>query len=242
MDAATQRALADHNRRFYAAHADDFSATRDHPWPGWERACLPPGCTPPARVLDVGCGNGRLGAWLARHGPIAYSGLDVCEALLDAARAALPAEARLLQRDLCDPREGATDAALPDERFDLVCAFGLLHHVPGFAQRRRLVRALATRVAPGGRLALAFWRFAERERFERRRLDWQQFAAIDPDRLEPGDCLLAWGDGGASRYCHAADDREIEQLLEGHPLARRDDFVADGREGDLNRYVVLENA
>jgi SAM-dependent methyltransferase len=134
---------------------------------------------------------------------------------------------------------GPLDESLPRGPFDLVCSFGLLHHIPAFARRRALVECLAARVARGGRLALAFWRFAERERFTRRRVDWATAPEIDESQLEPGDHLLAWGDAGASRYCHASDDAEIEALLAAVPLTRCDDFEADGREGTLNRYLVL---
>ncbi len=37
MDLPTRRALDAINRRFYAAAAQEFSETRSHPWPGWER-------------------------------------------------------------------------------------------------------------------------------------------------------------------------------------------------------------
>lgn len=241
MDTATQRALAAHTRRFYDQHAADFSATREHAWPGWQRviADWQPAGRP--RVLDVGCGNGRLAAYLGRdcQQPIGYTGVDVCRPLLEAARQRCPRDARLVPADLS---AGSLDERLPEGPFDLVCAFGLLHHIPGFARRRALVECLAARVARGGRLALAFWRFTERERFARRRVEWATAPDIDPAQLEPGDHLLAWGDAGAARYCHASDDAEIEALLARVGLARRDDFEADGREGDWNRYVVLESA
>ena len=235
MDTATQRALLEHTRRFYDDHADAFSRTREHPWPGWSRALAQP--APGARVLDVGCGNGRLAATLTREAAgIAVTGVDSCPALIDHARARrIPGADWIVADVLSDP-----DAALPPGPFDRVCAFGLLHHVPGLALRRALIAALARRVAPGGRLAVSFWRFAERARFAHRRLDWAALPGIDPDCLEPGDHLLGWGSEGDARYCHASDDREVDALLAGLPLVRVDDFDADGREGDLNHYVVLE--
>jgi SAM-dependent methyltransferase len=238
MDRATQRALATHNREFYQAHAAHFSATREHPWPGWQR--IADGLSHPGSldVLDVGCGNGRLGAYLqsARTpAPLRYTGVDGCAPLLADARKRLP-DAVLREADLVqDP----LDQALPRGPFDLVCAFGVLHHVPGFNRRRALVEALAERVEPNGWLALAFWRFAERPRFTHRTRDWSLLPAIDPGALEPGDHLLGWGQAGAVRYCHASDDREIDALVERLGLPLRDDFEADGREGDLNRYLVF---
>ena len=240
MDRATQRALAAHNRSFYRAHAGAFSATRDHPWPGWERVARALPATGPLRALDAGCGNGRLGAVLRDSlapRPFVYPGIDACEALLQVARERCPG-ATLMQSDLV---EQPLDRALPPGPFDLVCAFGLLHHIPGFTRRRALIEALAERVAPGGLLALAFWRFGDHPRFDRRRQDWRQLTDVDPGELEPGDHLMAWGSEGAGRYCHASDSREIAALVARLPLEACDEFKADGREGDLNRYLVFAN-
>ena len=240
MDPATQQTLAAHNRAFYQTHATAFSATRDHPWPGWQRVAEPLCETGQLRTLDAGCGNGRLGSYLATlraPAPLHYTGIDACAPLLADARRRCP-DAVLHRADLV---EDPLEQALPAGPFDLVCAFGLLHHIPGFSRRRALIEALASRVDRGGRLALAFWRFAERPRFAHRTPDWSLLPAIDPAALEPGDHLVAWGSEGAARYCHASDDGEIERLVANVLLRRRDDFEADGREGDLNRYVVFEH-
>jgi len=251
MNAATQRALAEHTRSFYTAHAEAFSATRDHPWSGWRRVVEALPASERRRVLDAGCGNARLAGYLASAAPSAaldYTGIDSCPALLATARSRIGSgadgdmgsdgglQAQLLESDLSG--DELADR-LPDGPFDLVCAFGLLHHIPGFERRRELIRQLAGRLATDGRLALAFWRFGERDRFRRRRLDWSVAPAIDRAQLEPGDHLLAWGDRDAARYCHACDDAEIDALLAELPLRVLDDFEADGKSGDLNRYLVL---
>ena len=56
-------------------------------------------------------------------------------------------------------------------QYDLVALFGVLHHVPGAETRRALLRSLAERVAPGGLLAFACWRFMDYRRF-RDRICW----------------------------------------------------------------------
>jgi hypothetical protein len=134
--------------------------------------------------------------------------------------------------------------ALPPGPYDLVALFGVLHGVPGLARRRALVAASASRLAPGGILALAGWRFAEFEDLRRRIVPWDALAAhggpdLRPDRLEPGDHLLAWGDGRALRYAHALDATELGELALGLGLERAAVYVDDGRDRTRNHYALF---
>ena len=252
MDEKTARALGAINRDFYRDSAAAFSETRRDSWPGWEPL---PGwiedrlADRALRVLDVGCGNGRFGAFLAHALPehaadIDYCGLDSSAPLLDSVRARrLPVAATEIL--LGDVIETPLESLLADRAFSLIAVFGLLHHIPGERKRAALLRSLARRLEPGGLLALAFWRFDDFERFRVRRKAfeaWNRDApeAIDLSQLEPGDRLLRWGEGsGVVRYCHHVDDAEAERLLDAAGLERLACYDADGREGGLNRYFVL---
>lgn len=244
MDPETQHALGAINRRFYAREARAFSETRSAPWPGWEPLAAAP-LPPPRSVLDVGCGNARLVDFLDRRWPepFPYVGCDASDALLARARertAARPATELVACDLLAEP-----DTALPRGPFSLVTLFGVLHHIPGADARGALLRTLAERVAPAGVLAVAFWRFAELERFRRRLLPWPEYnaSAAEPvalGELEPGDHLLRWGEAeGSVRYCHFVDDAERARLLADLPLVETARYSADGKSGDLNLYVWL---
>jgi len=245
----TAHALAELNRRFYAERAADFAETRQHPWAGFER-CLPFLAPPtahsagpaPWRVLDAGCGNGRLGAFLRERadGPLAYLGIDESERLLAGARERLSGwdGARLTRADLLS-------FALPRAGFDAVVLFGVLHHVPGRERREALMTGLGDALAPGGHLLATIWRADRFERFRDRFVPWQRCRertgiAVDPDDLEPGDVLLPWKqDPTAVRYCHFPSEAEVAGLVDASGLSVRETFDADGREGELNRYWVL---
>lgn len=236
MDETTRNRLLALNRDFYAREAESFSATRNHPWPGWVRVAdgLAPGRL---SVLDAGCGNGRLARFLLeRDETTDYVGVDASEALIEAARAATPG-ARFELVDLIESPD-----AIPEGPFGLVAVFGLLHHLPGFDTRVRLLLQLASRLARGGRIAATCWRFGSDPRVEGRLLDWGD--RVDPARLDPGDHLLRWGESpGVGRYCHFATDGEIDRMAksvetEGFDLVDR--FRSDGKSGDLNEYLVWE--
>ncbi len=227
MDETTISRLNQINRDFYARIADAFDKTRQQPWPGWER--LIPYLSPPLSVLDVGCGNGRFGLFLAQHlpGTIHYRGIDNNPILLQHAREALvDLDADLEVRDIMEypPDEG---------QYDLVVLFGVLHHIPD--RRRDLIQALAQRVASGGLLAFACWRFYEYERFRQRIAPWPPDLAAGPN-----DFLMDWRQGQQSvRYCHYVDDAEHRELIEASGLQEMITYRADGFTGDVNCYSLL---
>jgi tRNA (uracil-5-)-methyltransferase TRM9 len=251
MNETTAHALNAINLAFYRECAADFSAAREFPWPGWERLAsrLDERAEAGAalRVLDVGCGNGRFAGFLAERlaahrRRLEYSGVDASAPLLVRARARdLPnADACFYELDFVK-----TPTRLPRGPFDAVVLLGVLHGVPSRARRRALVEAAAQRVARGGLLALTCWRFAEFARFRRRLVSWETYnraavQPVDPDQLESGDHLMPWGKGQhIVRYCHATDESELEALVRGLPLVRVDNYLEDGRSGDLNRYAVF---
>ncbi len=264
MKEETRRALNALNRAFYDRRSAAFDATRDHPWPGWTqvlRAIETPAseqqpprarhAAPPLRVFDLGCGNGRFAHFLMHRyaGPVDYLGLDSSEALLTRARHTLRDARRdfFVQLAHHDFLEGDGPESLPPGPFDLIAVFGVLHHVPGQAMRRRLVAALAERLAPGGTLALTAWQFGAAPRFERSMLPADALAqrgkalGFDPSDLEPDDHLLGFGgDGSVPRYCHFIDEAEFDRLIAGlDDVVVSDRFRDDGKSADLNAYRVL---
>lgn len=239
MDPSTIQQLNDINRRFYETIAPDFDQTRGTPWPGWDQLLgyLQTDALPdPLRVLDIGCGNGRFGLFLADKidQPINYTGLDNNAPLLQIAHDTLNENPHitpmLLEADvvLKPPQTAA---------YDLVVAFGLLHHIPGAANRLQFMHWLAEQVAPGGWLAFACWCFYEQDRFKQRITPWSP--ELEP-HIEPHDYLLDWRRGQvALRYCHYVDEAEHAQLIAATRLETVTTFRDDGAERSLNRYSLL---
>lgn len=236
------------NRAFYAQVGAAFNATRQNIPPGMTRgmravAALNPGA--PLRVLDVGCGNARLArALLALQRPVLYTGIDADAGLLAAAGSlSLPqaqgVAVRLLQADIAHP---GWEALLLGERFDLVACLATLHHLPGEALRAAVVSALAGLLAPGGRLLLSAWQFADSPRLAARVLPWPAVGLQQSD-VEPGDALLPWDSGPhALRYVHLIDAAEMARLGAAAALMPVEEWRADGRSGNLTLYTLLEHA
>ncbi len=112
------------------------------------------GATPTDRVLEAGCGTGRMTQRLAQGvGSLvvmdfSFESLRVNQTkLLMASLSHIP----LIQADLC---------RLPfaSGAFDRVASCQVLEHVPGDAARRRAVSELARVLRPGGTLALSAYK------------------------------------------------------------------------------------
>ncbi len=157
------------NGRVKARHADVVPGGRFHEW---VRSQLP---TPPARVLDVGCGNGRLGRALNR------AGYDVVAVDPKAPNG------RIFRRCRIEDLEEAP-------RFDVAVAGLTLHHVGSLAvvldKVSRLLRA---------RGHLIVYEFAW-DQFDRKTAQWfwTRRTALSPRMRRhlggrsPAVCLNKW--------------------------------------------------
>lgn len=243
MTPETRQRLLDLNRAFYAAVAEPFDSTRSQPPDGMMHslAWLPP--ADPLSVLDVGCGNGRF-AWaletLGRR--VDYTGVDADERLLALAQTHAKrlrhVNARFFQADLATPDWRMAPAL--STSYDAVVCLATLHHFPGDALRRRIFSDLAGLLATHGRLIVSTWQFLTASRLAARQLDWSEIGLRAAD-VTPGDALLPWKQGVfAVRYVHQIDAEEMRGLAQDAGLTIAASFRADGKEGNLNLYTILE--
>ncbi len=223
------------NRRFYEELAEPFAVSRDYYHPGFARlrAFLPRPCR---SLLDIGCGEGRLGRYLLSVGAIeGYVGVDFSAALLE--RAARTVAGRFLEVDLSQP------GSLRDlGKHPAVACISTLQHIPGRANRARLLAELGERLEPEGVLFLADWQFIDHDRQRRKIVSWAE-AGIAEEDVEENDYLLSWERGARGRrYVCLIDDIETARLAEVAGLTVIDQFRSDGREGDLNLYTIMRRA
>ena len=229
------------NRTFYSTFAASFSETRES---ARELEVILPYIADGARVLDLGCGNGRVVALLARQQRnVTYVGIDSSEKLIARCRMQ---DAQSAGRKMQEAEFWVADIVEPDwihkltwASFDCVLLLAVLHHIPGGDVRARILCQARELLAPQGRIVVSTWQFMDNERMRKKIVPWS-VVGIDERELEPGDALLNWKrDGEGLRYCRWIGEDEMRALAAQAGLSVVETFRAGGREGNLSLYGVL---
>ncbi len=220
------------NRKFYADLAGAFAASRRETEPGLERILAQ--VSPGARVLDLGCGQGRVAALLPEG--CDYVGMDFsAEMLAQFQSVKAGVTIRFVVGDLLDPAW----PTLVANHYDWIVMRAVLQHIPGLAQRQEVLKRAAGLLAPQGRLLLANWQFLDVARLRRRLLPWDVIGLTEED-VEAGDYLLDWQrEGYGIRYVHLIDEAETTRLAAHAGLQIETLFRADGHDNNLTLYAVL---
>ncbi len=108
----------------------------------WIRECLKP--FDGARILDIGCGTAELLGLLPS--PIDYTGFDRSPAYIEAARRRYGSRGRFVCGDVEAFGDGKIGAA-----YDIVLAFGVLHHLDD-GEVRQVFRRAKQALKPAGRM------------------------------------------------------------------------------------------
>lgn len=239
MKRSVQQQLLDINQDFYNQFAPSFSATRDHAQPG--AASLISRIDTGASVLDVGCGNGTFARALVRTGFIGkYLGVDMSARLLDEAIALtgepLMGKFEFTEVNLAEP---GWEEALPEQRFDWLMCFAVLHHLPGEDLRLQTVKTFKILVSSERLVAVSVWQWQNSPRLRKRVLPWSTvgLSALD---LDEGDVLLDWRAEGTPglRYVHTFSEAGLSRLAEDAGFTVQESFYSDGKSGDLALYQV----
>lgn len=244
MDNPTAQRLLELNRQFYADHAAAFARSRGPGQAGVLRTL--PFLPAAPRVLDLGCGNGRLARCLAGHrAPLTYVGIDASPQLLSIARQQTGdlagVTAHLVAADLVAGSDHtAWTNALPGLTFDAVYMLAVLHHLPQFSQRAGVLRQAASVLAAEGVLIAAYWQFLDDPQQRSKIIPWSR-AGIDPLQVTPGDALLSWSrDAPGLRYCHHVDAHEAADLAAAAGLRVVSSYYADGRSRRANLFQICQ--
>jgi SAM-dependent methyltransferase len=228
------------NKQFYQTFGREFSSTRQHLQPGVQR--ILDTLTGEEALLDLGCGNGELARERMRRGQRGpYTGLDFSPPLLEVARHGWEdAPATFIRADLTAADWDKRMLAPTRQRFAIITAFAVLHHIPGAAMRSCILKKVHNLLSPGGQFIHSEWQFLNSEKLKIRVQPWKEIGLTDKD-VEPGDYLLDWRSGGRGlRYVHHFQEKELEDLALKNGFRVRSQFYSDGENGQLGLYQIWE--
>jgi len=230
--------LLELNHQFYQTFADQFSATRQRLQPGVVRVIETIPKT--ASLLDLGCGNGHLAAYLAEQGHTGpYIGLDTSPNLIEIAQQQKVPNAQFFQVDLATPNWMEQFAG---DIFTTIIAFAVLHHVPSDALRTQFLHQVYQLLAPDGLFIHSNWQFLNSSKLVARIQPWENIG-LTAEMVDKNDYLLDWRRGGKGlRYVHYFTSSELQWLAEQTGFTVKEEFTSDGASGDLGLYQLWEKA
>jgi len=200
MDKEYAKYLLDKTRQDYNLIAKDFSSTRRFVWRGLEP--LYNYALPREKVLDLGCGNGRL-LQIFKEIDIDYTGVDSSEELIEIARKTYP-NAKFEVAD-------ALHLPFPNNHFDKVYSIGVLHHIPSTELRLQFLEGAKKTLKPEGLFILTAWDLWRWRKFKQI-FKFTALKLLGKSKLDGKDIFVPW-QKTCQRYIHCFTKRELAGLM-----------------------------
>ena len=201
MDIDYAKKLLEKTRQDYNLIAEDFSRTRSQVWE--ELKFLENYANENEKILDLGCGNGRLYE-LFREKTVDYYGVDFSEGLIEIARKRYPQ----FKFQVAD----AFNLPFSADFFDKVFNIAVLHHIPSTELRVQFLKEVKRVLRPGGKIILTVWNLSSFRKF----LFFSKYALLKilrRSRLDFGDAFVPWKKE-TLRYLHMFSGKELKELAE----------------------------
>lgn len=192
MDIEYAKKILEETRKNYNLISKDFSGTRNKFWE--EMSFISAYVRDGDKVLDLGCGNGRLSE-IFQGKKIDYYGVDFSEKLIEIAKKRYPQ----LKFQVAD----ALNLPFPDNFFDKVYSIAVLHHIPSKELRIQFLRETKRVLKPGGTVILSVWNFPFFKKLA---------SLIKFGKLDSGDVFVSWG-RNFFRYVHVFFKQELISLF-----------------------------
>jgi len=203
MDREYAQYLLKKTQEDYNLIAEDYARTRHFIW---DIENLAQYVIPGEKILDLGCGNGRI-LEILEDKNIDYVGLDNSEKLIEIAKKNYP-QAKFLVGD-------ALSLPFPNDFFDKVFSIRVLPHIPSNEFQFQFLKEVSRVLKPGGLLILTAWYlygFTVKSNFLLM-LENVFLKLIGKSKLDFGDALIPWGKK-AIRYYHYFTKRGLKKLAE----------------------------
>ena len=202
MDREYAEFLLKKTKEDYNLISDQFSSTRYSIWP--ELKILGEYIKEGDKVLDLGCGNGRL-LEIFKGRNVDYVGIDNSEKLIEIAKEKNPA----FNFQVAD----ALNLPFPDNYFDKIFSIAILHHIPLDDFRDQFVKEARRILRPGGFLILTVWDLWRKPDSLKRIIKFTILKILRKTKVDFKDVFVPW-QKTIDRYVHCFTENELKKLAE----------------------------
>ncbi len=198
--------LLDKTCQDYNLISEQFSRSRHFTW---DIEPLAKYVTPEEKVLDLGCGNGRL-LEILKNKEIDYFGIDISEKLIEMTKEKYPG-AKFQRADVFN-------LPFANNFFDKIYAIRIFHHIPSQKLRLQFLKEARRVLKPGGFLILTVWNVWS-PKYRKNLLGLIKYGflkVIGRTRLDFKDAFIPWGltEGRVLRYFHFFTKRELRKIFQ----------------------------
>ena len=234
MDKQTQKELLNIVKNNYEEIALDFCETRrKHLWP--ELIKLASQVKSGSKVLDVGCGNGRLlQAFKGKN--MQYLGVDNSESLIQ--------EAKKLHKNYKFEIGNILDLGkIADYDFDYIFCNAVLHHIPSKKLQIDAVKQLKNKINDKGKIVITVWNLWTNKKFKKLIFKFALLkifkknpsTMLGTGKMDFGDILFEGFIKRSKRYYHAFRKRELRKVCRKAGLK-----VMNCYKDQYNYYIILK--
>jgi len=231
MDQEYAKYLLDKTQADYNRIASHFSNTRKYIWD--DLKYFKKFAQDKDRILDLGCGNGRL-LELFKNKDIEYIGIDNSKELIKIAKQKYP--------DANFQVGSALNLPFKGNSFDKVFSIAVLHHIPSKKFRIQFLQEAKKVLKPNGLLILTVWNLWNKKCL-RLHLKHIGLKIVGKSKLDFKDIFYPWksqqGKVLAQRYIHCFTKRELEGLFKKAGFQIKEiGFLGKSKR---NIYVIAKN-
>jgi len=208
----TVKKILESTPELYDKIASDFYQTRKKPWPVTD---LIKSYTLPAKnIIDIGCGSGRLTELISEKQN--YLGIDNSNLLIKIAQ-----NNYSNRKNINFQVQDIINIKLPENKFDLALMIAILHHIPTYQLRLKILENIKKSLTANGLIIITSWNLWQKD--YRRHLFNYKLKFIGHQILTLHDAFIPW-QKNSWRYVHSFSRRELKKLLETAGLEVKEIF------------------
>jgi tRNA (uracil-5-)-methyltransferase TRM9 len=243
----TEKKIIQLNKEFYDKIGRYWNNDAKYYWNGWEKLIeditIISEQNKIVTVLELGCGNGRFVNFLSERFPdvdFVYTGIDISNF----------ASVELLSNPKMQTEFKYFDLLQepwPPKKYDIVVAFGLIHHIPGINLLNKFFENFTGSIKKNGIGIFTTWQYMRLERLKKRIVVGEKLdkilldLGIKKSEFRENDNILDWvSKAEGLRFSHFFDESEVQILLEKNKLKPAKVYLDDDRDKNRNQYFVVK--